>query len=311
VIKIIKSIILKIFKLIGISKSSNEIEKIALGRLLSKKNKLKTVEKIEDVEFKIYSQFGDDGIIQFLINKLEIEYEYQNFIEFGVEDYSEANTKFLLINNNWSGLILDSSEKNIGNVKKKDFYWKHELEAVQCFITRDNINNVILNSKINKKKIGILSIDIDGNDYWVWEKINAIDPLIVIVEYNSTFGEKYKISIPYNENFNRSKAHYSNLYWGASIEAFKFLANKKGYNFFSTNSAGNNAYFIKENIFEKLDINLKKNVFRSKFRESRDKTGKKTFENFNDRLKIIGHLKVEDVETKKKLKLSELLNTVQ
>ena len=60
-----------------------------------------------------------------------------------------------------------------------------------------------------------------------------------------------------------------------------------------------------------MDINLKKNVFRSKFRESRDKTGKKTFENFNDRLKIIGHLKVEDVETKKKLKLSDLLNTVQ
>ncbi len=306
-IKIIKSIILKIFKLIGISKNSNETEKIALGRLLSKKNKLKAVEKIEDVEFKIYSQFGDDGIIQFLINKLEIEYEYQNFIEFGIEDYSEANTKFLLLNNNWSGLVLDSSEKNIESLKKKSFFWKHELEAIQAFITRENINSIISNSSMKGKKIGILSIDIDGNDYWVWDKINSINPLIVIVEYNSTFGFKHKISIPYKSDFDRSKSHYSNLYWGASIEAFKSLAKKKGYKFLTTNSAGNNAYFIKENYFDKLNLQIKKNIFQSKFRESRNEEGDKTFVDFNKRLKIIGHLEVEDVETGKISKISELL----
>ena len=307
--KLIQYIKSKLFKIYSRNKN-DEIRHLALGKILSKKNKSKKIESIEDIEFKIFSQFGDDGIIQYLINKLQIGYDYHNFIEFGVEDYTEANTKFLLLNNNWSGLILDSSNENIKTIKKKNLYWKHELEAIQCFITRDNINQVIVSSKINKKNIGILSIDIDGNDYWVWEKINVIDPLIVIVEYNSTFGEKHKISIPYDESFDRSKAHYSNLYWGASIEALKFLANKKGYNFFSTNSSGNNAYFIKKNIFEKLDVNLKKNIFRSKFRESRDKTGKKTFINFNDRLKIIGHLKVEDVETKKISKISELLNIV-
>ena len=78
---------------------SNEIEKVALGKILSEKNKIKKIEKIEDIEFKIFSQFGDDGIIQFLVDKLNIGYEYHNFIEFGVEDYSEANTKFLLLNN--------------------------------------------------------------------------------------------------------------------------------------------------------------------------------------------------------------------
>ena len=120
--KIIKSLYSKIKNKIGIRKDSNEIQKLALGKLLSKKNKLKKVEKIEDIEFKIFSQFGDDGIIQFLIEKLEIENEYQNFIEFGVEDYSEANTKFLLLNNNWSGLILDSSNVNIEKIKKKIFF---------------------------------------------------------------------------------------------------------------------------------------------------------------------------------------------
>ena len=305
--KIIKFLYSKIKKTIGIDNSSNEVKKLAVGKLLTKRNKLKKIEKIQDIEFKIFSQFGDDGIIQFLIDKLEIDYEYQNFIEFGVENYSEANTKFLLLNNNWSGLILDSSNENIENIKKNNFFWKFELEAIKSFITKENINSIIKNSKINKKKIGILSIDIDGNDYWVWKEINVIDPLIVIIEYNSTFGFEKKISIPYKQDFERSKAHHSNLYWGASIEALKFLAKQKGYKFLTTNSAGNNAYFIKENIFDKIKLNLKKNTYQSKFRESRDESGKKTFINYDKRLSIIGHLEVEDVETNKLYKISELL----
>ena len=184
---------------------------------------------------------------------------------------------------------------------------RFELEAIECFVNKENINSIITNSNIYKKKIGILSIDIDGNDYWVWREINVIDPLIVIVEYNSTFGFEKKISIPYKQDFERSKAHHSNLYWGASIEALKFLAKQKGYKFLTTNSAGNNAYFIKENIFDKIKLNLKKNTYQSKFRESRDESGKKTFINYDKRLSIIGHLEVEDVETNKLYKISELL----
>ena len=127
------------------------------------------------------------------------------------------------------------------------------------------------------------------------------------MEYNSTFGFEKKISIPYKQDFERSKAHHSNLYWGASIEALKFLAKQKGYKFLTTNSAGNNAYFIKENIFDKIKLDLKKNTYQSKFRESRDESGKKTFINYDQRLSIIGHLEVEDVETNKLYKISELL----
>lgn len=304
--KLVKTLISKILKLNNF-RNYDEVEKIALGKILKKKNNLKTLEKIEDVEFKIFSQFGDDGIIQFLIDKLEIGYDYQNFIEFGVEDYSEANTKFLLLNNNWSGFILDSSDKNIESIKKKNYFWKYDLEAKQSFVKKENINELILNSSMKNKKIGILSIDIDGNDYWIWKEISVIDPMIVIIEYNSTFGQNHKISIPYDKNFDRSKAHYSNLYWGASIEALKFLASKKGYKFLTTNSAGNNAYFIKENIFDKLETHIKKNIFQSKFRESRDKDGKKTFANFEQRLKTIEHLEVIDVETNEISKLSKLL----
>lgn len=305
--KIIKFIILKTKSFFGIDEKFDESQKLSLGKINSKINALKTINKIEDVEFKIFSQFGDDGIIQYLIEKLELDYQYHNFIEFGVEDYEEANTKFLLLNNNWSGLILDASKENIEKIKKKNFFWKFDLEAIHCFITKENINSIISKSQIDKKKIGLLSIDIDGNDYWIWEEINAIDPLIVVVEYNSTFGFDKKISVPYKKDFNRTSEHYSNLYWGASLEALKYLSKQKGYKFFTTNSAGNNAYFVKENLFNKIDIKLKKNFFHSKFRESRNKDGKKNFINFNDRTKHIGHMEVVDVEINKLFKISDIL----
>ncbi len=283
-----------------------EIQNILKGKILIDSYNKKIPNKIEDIEFKVFSQFGDDGIIQFLINKLEIDYKFFNFIEFGVENYQESNTRFLLINNNWSGLILDSSKDNVDQIKNNNFFWKHDLEAISCFVDVENINKIINDSKINKKNIGILSIDIDGNDYWIWNEINAIDPLIVIIEFNSVFGFSEKISIPYQQNFNRTKAHYSNLYWGASLEALKYLGNLKGYKFFSTNSAGNNAYFIKKELYNKIDFSLKKNSYQSKFRESRNLGGKKSYIHFNERINLIKDLKVENVETNHIYKIGEL-----
>ncbi|MDC0364492.1 hypothetical protein OAM39_03325 [Candidatus Pelagibacter sp.] len=304
--KIKSFFIQKVKKLINVSSKTDISDKILLGKNLLELNNQKTPSKIEDIEFKIFSQFGDDGIIQYLINKLDIDREYHNFIEFGVENYEESNTKFLLFNNNWSGLIMDSSGENINYINNSNYFWKYDLEAKSCFVNKSNINELINDSKIDKKKIGLLSIDIDGNDYWVWKEINIIDPLIVIVEFNSVFGFSEKISIPYKNDFSRNKAHYSNLFWGASLEALKYLGQQKGYEFFSTNSSGNNAYFIKKNLFTKFNFKLKKNSYQSKFRESRDKEGNKTHTNYKDRLKIIEDLFVENVETNELIKLSAL-----
>ena len=209
----------KIKNFINFNRRREEVDLLLRGKILIDSNKKKIPIKIEDIEFKIFSQFGDDGIIQYLIHKLEIEDKYFNFIEFGVENYLESNTRFLLFNSNWSGLILDSSEKNINQIKNSNFFWKYNLEAKSCFVDRDNINKIIHDSKIDKNSIGILSIDIDGNDYWVWKEIKIIDPLIVIIEFNSVFGFSEKISLPYKKNFSRTKAHHSNLFWDANLEA--------------------------------------------------------------------------------------------
>lgn len=273
-------------------------QSILLGTLLFDRFKdVNEIKSLQDVEFKVFSQFGDDGIIQYLVHKLEIK--NKTFIEFGVSNYLESNTRFLLLKDNWSGLIIDGSDYNINFIKKCDLYWRHNLVAISSFITRDNINDIISKNGY-EGEIGILHVDLDGNDYWIWEKINVVDPILVIVEYNSVFGPIRNISIPYNNDFFRTKAHYSNLYWGASLGALCSLADKKGYYFVGSNSAGNNAYFVrKDRIGNFKHLSASEGYVESKYRESRDKNGKMTFLFGADRLDCIGGMSVVNVDSGK------------
>ena len=111
----IKKIILAINVIIN-SLKQQENHLLLLGKFLSKDYKNKKIDSIEETEFKVFSQFGEDGIIQYLIQNLDIK--EKTFCEFGVEDYRESNTRFLLMNNYWTGLVLDGSKSNINKIKK-------------------------------------------------------------------------------------------------------------------------------------------------------------------------------------------------
>jgi len=87
---------------------------------------------------------------------------------------------------------------------------------------------------------------VDGNDYWIWDAVRAVCPVVVIVEYNSVFGSEHAITIPYDPTFQRTKGHFSNLYWVASLKALALLARQKGYTCVGCNSNGNNAYFVRD-----------------------------------------------------------------
>ncbi len=263
------------------------------------------VENIQDVEFKVFSQFGDDGIIQYLINNIDIS--TYKFVEFGVGNYRESNTRFLLMNNNWEGIVFDCDSNYIKQLKSETIYWQHNLLAVHAFINKDNINSLLASNGFTGD-IGILHIDIDGNDYWVWEAIDVIDPIIVIVEYNSIFGCNYAITIPYQENFSRTSSHYSNLYFGASLKAFYLLAKNKGYEFVGSNNAGNNAYFIKKTKINGIKtVSLKDGYVESKFRESRDETGQLDYISGRNRIKTIQNREVVDLERNERIKLHEIM----
>lgn len=293
----IKKIILKIKERINFPLIREiEMQKIMIGRILSNQIKFASIESIHDTEFRVFSQFGDDGIIQWLTMHLELP--NHTFIEFGVEDYTEANTRFLMMNNNWSGFIMDGSQENINKLKASYYYWQHDLCAQAVFITRDNINALIAAQNF-AEDVGLLHIDLDGNDYYIWKVLSVIKPIIVIVEYNSLFGIDRPISVIYDDGFVRSNAHYSQLFWGASLLSLHDLAKEKGYSLVGCNSAGNNAYFVRSDKLNEMikEVSLIDGFVQSKYRESRDINGQLTFLSKKDAKKLLKGTAVFNTES--------------
>jgi hypothetical protein len=253
---------------------------------------VKAVDSFAEVEFSVFSQFGDDGIIQWLIHRFELPHR---FVEFGVEDYRESNTRFLLVNNNWQGLILDSSPKNIKSILRDQITWRHHLDCGTDVVTAENIDK-ILAVRGYDCDLGILSIDVDGNDYWIW-KATQSTAAIVIIEYNSVFGVDRAITIPYTPDFQRSVAHQSMLYFGASLPALCDLAEAKGYDFVGSDSAGNNAYFVRSDLPHGLPVlTAAEGYVESRFAESRSR-GRLTYIRGRHRLPLLHGLPVVNTRT--------------
>jgi hypothetical protein len=272
---------------------------LATGKLLRELNRQKSdIVSLEEVEFQVFSQRGEDGIIQYIIDKINIPNKI--FIEFGVENYTESNTRFLLINNHWSGLVIDGSKSNIDYIKSDFIYWKYDISAIESFITTQNINSLIESFTVGEQDIGLLSVDVDGNDYWIWEAIHVIKPRIVVCEYNSAFGSTAKVSIPYEADFYRSKAHFSNLYFGASLGAFCHLAEKKGYDFIGTAGGGVNAFFVRTDLSQPFRLYSAANGYQpSANRDSKNEEGELTYLRHHQRLAVVKDLSLVDVASGK------------
>jgi hypothetical protein len=276
---------------------SNKIDNIqmALGRIEKRQLEQSKPERPVDWEFKVTSQWGEDGIIQMLVSKVPIDNKI--FVEFGVENYTESNTRFLLQNNNWSGLVIDGSEENVRYIKNDVIYWRYNLKAHCEFISKDNIDRIFADNGV-RGEIGLLSVDIDGNDYWIWESIKSIQPRIIVAEYNSLFGPSAKVSIPYDQSFVRRSNGRPNQYYGVSIAALTHLANKRGYELVAGNSAGNNVFFVKKEFVGQLKVLRPDEAYvRTQFKESRAADGALTFKGFDEAFSEIKDLPVVDVET--------------
>jgi len=274
------------------------------GQLFNNMNKNKNkIKNLQDVEFSAFSQFGEDGIISWLTEK--IPNIKKVFVEIGTQDYWESNTRFLLKAENWKGYIIEASKKHVNKIKSQRIYWQHDINTINTFVDKENIN-LIISQNIKEKNIGLLSIDIDGNDYWVLEQINELSPTIIICEFNSIFGDLFKLSVPYKKNFIRNNAHYSNLYFGASIKAFISMLDKKGYNFLGTGSSGVNAFFVKKEFESCFSKNIEENkIYPSIARDSLDVNGKLTHKNLLNSLNLINELEVFDFNENRTKKIKD------
>jgi len=277
---------------------------LAAEPLVQRVRQLGEIKSLEEAEFKVFSQWGEDGILQYLIHRVPIPNRV--FVEFGVEDYSEANTRFLLMHDNWEGLIMDADPTLESRLKEQELYWRHQLKAKSSFITAENINDLIREAGI-QGDIGLLSVDIDGNDYWVWKAISVISPRIVVCEYNAVFETRHEITTPYRPDFYKTRHHYSNLCFGASLPAICRLAEEKGYDFIGCNSEGSNAFFVQKGIAGGLPKpTLEAGYRKSKFRSSIDKRGDLSYLSGSARLAAIQEAEVINLANEQLVKINEL-----
>lgn len=291
-------------RLLSLDRRLDEI-KINQGLILSELNRHKDSTVLSDYEFKVFSQWGEDGILQFLTGNIDIR--NKTFIEFGVEDFFESNCRFLLMKDVWQGFVIDGSSKNIARLRRSYFYWRYPLSANAAFITRENVCELLDASGFDKD-LGILSIDIDGVDYFVLERLQEWKPRILIVEYNSVFGMKNPVSVPYRSDFQRTQQHPSNLYYGASLSAFIHLLQGRGYALVGVNSVGSNAFFVRRELLNDVvrEVSIEGCYRTSCFRESRDVIGRLTFLSGSGRRDPIGHLPLVDVVTGNSLHVRDL-----
>jgi glycosyltransferase involved in cell wall biosynthesis len=254
--------------------------------------------------YSVFSQWDEDGLIQFLLHR--IDNIKKKFIEIGVGDYSEANTRLLLEKDHWSGIIIDCNKMDIEKVKASEMYWKCNLNAIDAFVNCDNVNQLITDNNLTGE-IGLLSIDIDGIDYWIWDAITVISPIIVICEYNGIFGSKSKVTVPYEKRFDRREKHYSCLYAGASLGALKEVGIKKGYTLIGTNAGGNNAFFVRNDILQMSQIKPSEKTFKKPvFRESRNPDGSLSYLDISEGIKLIYDLPVYDIENDRNIKIRDI-----
>ena len=249
-----------------LQKSFSEVLNVKKPIFIVKKNNF----NINKFGIKIYSQNDEDGIILYILKHIGIK--TKKFVEIGVENGTECNTTNLLKNFNWKGVQIEGNKILYSDAKiqlKKILKEKiKNLKLLNIFITKKNVNKILKNNC--GKEVDLLSIDIDGNDFWIWKSIKCIKPRLVIIEYNSFFGSKLSCTIPYNAKFIWD---YKNKrsYYGASLKALEKLGKQKKYTLVGIDRNGVNAFFVRNDLAKNINLKSKKinDIFIDNKREAR------------------------------------------
>lgn len=259
---IITNIIEKILTYIRLKRLKSEIEKrnqqissvnqVILSSIYkSNYNQKLPLPNLSEVGYKIHSQTDEDGIILYIFSLIGIMKKL--YVEIGISGNLEGNCTNLAINFGWHGLFIDGDKDNTNMIQlfldNNPSTRLFPPKVINRWITKENIDKTIVNAGF-KGEIDLLSIDIDGMDYWIWNAIKSINPRVVIIEANAKLG-LHSITIPYTSNWHYSPEQYPH-YHGASLPALIKLGKKKGYRLIGTNLYGFNAFFIRNDIGRKI-----------------------------------------------------------
>jgi hypothetical protein len=197
-------------------------------------------------ECRVYSQNGEDGILLYLFSRIGAT--DRRFVEIGIGDGSECNTANLALTFGWRGLLVEAdptlAERARGFYASRPTLRTSGLRVEQARVEPETIDELLRRFDV-QGELDLLSVDIDGNDYWVWEAATAISPRVVVIEYNASFGSTRSVTVPYKRGFDRYAEHASGFYHGASLRALDSLARRKGYVLAGCDSRGSNAFFVR------------------------------------------------------------------
>lgn len=202
---------------------------------------------IRDVGFRKYSQFEEDGILLYLFSL--IEPINRTCVEICAGDGRECNTANLIINHGWWGHLFDGNEDRVRAGRAffascKDTFL-HPPRFTKEWITAENVNDVIARSGATGP-VDLLSLDVDGMDYWIWKAVTVIEPQVVVCETHNPVPPDKALTVPYDPDF----VYESDDYRGASLAAMCKLGKEKGYRLVGTHRFGFNAFFIKSGVGE-------------------------------------------------------------
>ncbi len=186
------------------------------------------ISNLNKFEWKYYSQHGEDGIIDTIFKKIGTTNKY--YVEFGVGDGTECNTRYLTEFYGWNGILMDCVKTD-----------NHKIKQVS--VNADNIIKLFQEFNI-PREFDLLSIDIDSNDYWVWKAISGYTPRVVIIEYNACFPSTESKTIFYDPNYRWDNSDY----FGATLASLVKLGKEKGYTLIGCDSSGTNAFFLLEDL---------------------------------------------------------------
>ena len=205
-----------------------------------------------EVEFRCFSQNGEDGILLYLLSLLGTT--NKRSVEMCAGNGIECNTANLIVNHGWTGLLVDGNPDNVARGQKfytesRDTFIKPP-RFVHAWITADNVNDIIRDNDF-AGDLDLFSLDIDGNDYWIWKALDCINPRVVVLEYHAAWGPDRAVTVPYREDFQLDLNTHP-YYCGASLPAFVKLGRQKGYRLIGSQRYGFNAFFLREGVGDDL-----------------------------------------------------------
>ncbi len=271
---------------------AQEESRFAMGVQIEEARRTNPVVDPQEAGYRVYSQFDQDGILQAIFKRLPSAPKF--FVEFGVQDYRESSTRYLLEKDFWRGVIVDPAPDAQDFLQESRLQDTHDIEFRQSFVTAENINSLFANLPCDP---GLMVIDVDGVDYYLWEALTVVKPWVVCIEYQSLFGPYLDLSIPYSPDFDRTKFHGSNLAYGASLSAMVRLGKAKGYRLVCGSRFHHDAFFVREDVAGDLPTGSPAQAFTDvQHKESRGKDFELTYlRRREDQRKAIADARVDDL----------------